>query len=182
MKKIFGIGLSRTATTTLTNVLNQIGLKHIHYPQRKEEIFSPNNNGCSDISVIPYYKELDKKFPNSKFVYTIRDKASWIDIIEPYLERKRNWAQSKWAIDLRTKIYGAPFFDYKLYSEAYDKHDLDVRNYFKNRPNDLLILDIIGGDKPQKLYDFLEIDKRAPEVFPVFNKLKDSERNMRVKG
>jgi hypothetical protein len=169
--KIWGLGLSRTGTTTLSTVLNQLGYRHIHYPSY-DEMFALSNDGCSDIPVIPIYKELDQKFPNSKFVYTIRDRTEWLEKMGPYLERKRNWNQGAKQVNLRVEVYKNAFFDYNTYSKAYDDHDKDVKEYFKNRPKDLLILDIIGGDKPQKLYDFLGVDKKAPDEFPVVNKLK----------
>ena len=36
--KIWGLGLSRTGTTTLTHVLNQVGYNHIHYPSDDDMI------------------------------------------------------------------------------------------------------------------------------------------------
>lgn len=35
MKKIFGIGLSRTGTTSLKQVLEDFGFNIIHYPTKK---------------------------------------------------------------------------------------------------------------------------------------------------
>ena len=75
--KIWCLGLSRTGTTTLSEVLNRVGYRHIHYPT-DEQMLDMNNDGCGDIPVIPVYKELDRRFPNSKFIYTIRDKESWL--------------------------------------------------------------------------------------------------------
>ena len=47
--KIWGLGLSRTGTTTLSYVLNAMGYRHIHYPTYNE-MMSMNNDGASDIS------------------------------------------------------------------------------------------------------------------------------------
>jgi len=169
--KIWGLGLSRTGTTTLTFVLNEIGFTHIHYPT-DDEMMSFANDGASDIPVIPKYKKLDTMFPNSKFILTTRNKDKWLASMEPYLERKRNWNQSNRQINIRKQVYKEPFFDYNIYSKVYDDHEKNVREYFKNRPNDLLILNIVDGiDKPQKLFDFLGID-RTMEEFPHKNELK----------
>jgi len=167
--KIWCLGLSRTGTSTFTEILKQVGYNHIHYPQT-HEMYSMGNDGCSDIPVLPAYKDLDAKFPNSKFVYTIRDKKSWMASMEPYLERKREWKQGARQVDIRKQVYGDPFFKYDLYSDAYDRWHEEFTNYFKNRPNDFLILDIIGGDKPKKLFEFLGRDY-YPEEFPHYNKL-----------
>lgn len=169
--KVWGLGLSRTGTSTLTEILKQVGYNHIHYPS-DHDMFHGNNDGAGDIPVIPVYKELDKKFPNSKFVYTVRDKDAWLKSMKPYLERKKNWDQASRQVNIRKMVYNQPFFDYNSYSKAYDDHDRDVRQYFKNRPYDFLVLDIIGGDKPQKLFEFLNITNYdAPAEFPHHNKL-----------
>lgn len=170
--KIFGLGLSRTGTTTLNTILKQHGYNMVHYPTNAE-LYSMNNDGATDIPVTVVYKDLDKKFPNSKFIYTIRDKDEWLASMGPYLERKRTWNQSSKQVDVRIQTYGAPFFEMDKYSKAYDFWLNDITEYFKNRPNDLLILNIVNEvDKPQKLFDFLGIKTKAPEKFPHENKLK----------
>jgi len=100
-----------------------------------------------------------------------------MESIGPYLERKRNWNMDQRHIDIRNKIYGAPFFEEKKYSDAYDFWLKDITDYFKNRPNDLLILNIVNDiDKPQKLFDFLGIKAKAPEKFPHKNFLKNHSK------
>ena len=169
--KIWGIGLSRTGTTTLSHVLNEVGFKHIHYPTEKQ-IYSMDNDGASDIPVIPIYKELDKKFPNSKFVLTVRDKETWLKSIEPFLKRKegRNIPEPK--LEMRRKVYGVPYFDYDAFAKTHDEYEKDVMEYFKDRPDDLLVINIADGkDSPQKLFKFLGIEREMTK-FPHLNKLK----------
>lgn len=170
--KIFGIGMSRTATTTLTHVLNHAGYNIVHYPTMIQ-MYSMSNDGCTDIPVILEYKKLDGMFPNSKFVYTIREKEEWLDSIVPYLERKRSWTMKEQE-KIRKMVYGSPFPTREEASLAWDKHREDVDDYFRDRlGRDLLILDIIGGDSPDILWDFLGIrDQKPPMKFPVKNKLK----------
>lgn len=170
MKKIFGLGLSRTGTTTLNETLIRMGYNTIHYPSQ-DQLFSDNNNGATDIPVIPVYPTLDAMFKGSKFILTIRDKEKWMNSMHPYLERKRNWNQSTTQVQLRVDVYGAPFFEKEKYSAAFDNHHNNVIEYFKDRPNDLLILDILGGESPKKLYDFLG-HKNPPETFGHWNMLK----------
>jgi len=45
-----------------------------------------------------------------------------------------------------------------------------VLEYFWKRPNDLLVLDIIGGDSTKLLTDFLNVNPIDP-IFPHKNKL-----------
>lgn len=169
--KIWGLGLSRTGTTTLTYLLNQIGYNHVHYPT-DDEMMSFNNDGASDIPVIPKYKKLDAQFPNSKFILTTRDKEKWLKSMSTYLERKRNWNQSTRQVNIRIDVYKEPFFVYEVYDRVFDEHERKVKEYFKNRPESLLILNIVDGvDKPQKLFDFLGVDAKMDE-FPHRNELK----------
>ena len=169
--KIFGIGLSRTGTTTLNHVLNQWGFNTIHYPNQNE-LWSIHNDGATDIPVIPVYKELDKKFPNSKFIYTIRDKEEWLNSIVPYLERKRNWTamNNSPQVVTRKKVFGTDFPNRFEAEVAWNRHEADVENYFTNRDN-LCIINIVNGDSPKKLADFLGVDTDMKE-FPNLNQLK----------
>ena len=169
--KIWGLGLSRTGTTTLTYVLNEVGYKHVHYPT-DDEMMSFNNDGASDIPVIPKYKKLDTMFPNSKFILTTRDKEKWLQSMSTYLERKKTWNQSTRTLNIREQVYGDVWFDYTVYERAFDDHERKIKEYFKKRPDDLLILNIVDGiDKPKKLFDFLGVNKTMDE-FPHKNELK----------
>lgn len=165
--KVFGIGLSRTGTTTLNNVLNQWGWQTIHYPN-VEQLFYQDIAGATDIPVALYFREIDLRYPGSKFIYTIRDKEQWLDSIVPYLERKRNWPQSRSQVKIRKKLYGDAFPTREQASKAWDRHHADVHAWFGER---MLIIDIVGGDSPQKLAQFLGVKTDMTE-FPHLNELK----------
>lgn len=169
--KIFGIGLSRTGTTSLNNFLRELGYNVIHYPY-EQDLWAFNNDGGTDITVTNNYKELDLRFPNSKFIHTTRNKEEWLDSIVPYLERKRSWNMGSWAVDNKTKLYGTPFPDRDQASKAWDKHGYDVYKYFENRLNDYIKIDIVGGDSPKELLKFLGKPEDLMTEFPHDNKLK----------
>jgi hypothetical protein len=170
--RIYGLGLSRTGTTTLAELFKGRGLRFHHYPKNVEQMYHPKTDGANDLPVIPEYKRLDKRFPTSKYIYTVRELDAWIDSMEYYIGRKKDWVQSQAQLGLRREIYGSADFNKQKYLDGYRKHEEDVLQYFKNRPNDLLVLDIIGGDTPQKLYDFLGYKDPAPESFKNLNQLK----------
>ena len=152
---IYCIGLSRTGTTSFSDFMRLVGYNIIHYPN-ETQLFGGFGDGASDIPVAYHYKKLDKMFPNSKFVYTVRE--NWVDAVEPYFLRKKgreNQASSQ--LELRKNVYGSVDWDRKLYGEAYERHDADVREYFKNRPDDFLVVDIVGGDPTNQLKKFLNI-------------------------
>jgi len=166
MNKIFCIGLSRTATTSFCDVLRpRINIKH--YPNQMELYFAPFD-GAADIPVVAEYKVLDRMFPNCKFVYTVREIEDWVSSVVPYFEEKKDRTLSDYQAGIRMKVFGALFPNEDQARKAYIRHHQDVLNYFKGREGDILILDIIGGDKPEKLFNFLGI-KNPPKEFPKSN-------------
>ena len=80
--KIFGIGLSRTGTTSLNVALNRLGFHSIHWinPMTMDLIGQPDfvlYDAFADIPVSYQFEQLYHTFPNSKFVFTTRDAESW---------------------------------------------------------------------------------------------------------
>lgn len=172
--KIFGIGLSRTGTTSLTSFLNSIGFNIIHYPNNKKQLFSKDNDGATDIPVITYYKELDKTYPNSKFIYTIRNKEDWINSMSRYLPRKkgRPTETHSWTLQHRLTAYGRTDFNRKDFDKRFDEYDAEIKEYFRNREQDLLILNIFENPSVQELCSFLNITHvDTSQNYPHENKL-----------
>jgi hypothetical protein len=185
--KVFGIGLSRTGTKSLTMALNQLNFKVIHYPSGQtilNELESGNYNfsvlkefdGITDITVAPYYAQLDQLFPDSKFILTVRDKDSWLRSIEahwsgkPVLETAPdNEAKMKLRRLLRLAVYGTYVFNKERLSYVYDLHYKNVIEYFKDRPDSLLVINICGGESWNKLCPFLNLPL-LNEPFPSMQK------------
>ena len=161
MSKIFGIGLNKTGTSSLHEALEILGFSSIHYPQDEttyEELSYGNfklsvMNKCdaaNDISIAPYYAELDDAFPGSQFILTVRDKQEWLKSI------KRHWASNRFIYDetlqrghkqkMARFVTLATFGCYQLNSErflrVYDRHCKNVKEYFGNK---VLIYNICGG-------------------------------------
>lgn len=85
--KVFGIGFGRTGTTSLTRALEILGYRVLHFP-RPDLAVSPslprlwrlyfNVDGGTDTSVAVIFRELDRWFPGSRFIYTERDGPDWL--------------------------------------------------------------------------------------------------------
>ena len=122
------------------------------------------------------YPILDKKFPNSKFILTVRDKVSWLESVRFILSKE--WATGfaddgkiNGFIPLIRKlhIFHSIGYDEDYFSILYDNHLRNVKYYFKDRKQDLLTIDVCGGEGWEKLCRFLEKD--IPDVsFPHKNK------------
>lgn len=171
MSKVFGLGLSRTGTKTLSKVLRP-HLNIIHYPTKNHLRYLKSDGAC-DISVIPQYKTLEEKFEDVKFVLTVREIEDWVLSVTNYFEFKRQFGLTPtgWQTDIRKKVYGEIFPTPEQLREAYINHYNDVTQHFKGREDKLLILNIVGGDSPEKLFSFLGLEN-PPIEFPKTNQAK----------
>lgn len=193
MTKVFGIGLSRTGSMSLTEALTILGLRAVHFPAdpvTQREYFSffanPSNtlrlslldrfDALTDNPVSRVYRELDRGYPGSKFIWTIRDKDSWLRSCELWWERSvipfmEHSAQLHGFMALvGTQVYGTAYFDAGLFSAAYDAHMAQVPAYFRGREQDLLTLNICAGEGWPQVAGFLGL--AVPEVgFPHRNEL-----------
>ncbi len=187
-KKIFCIGLSRTGTKSLTTALYILGYNVIHYPSDEDtlnDLIEGNYNfnilrdydGISDITVSPYYAQLHKMFPNSKFILTVRNKEDWLRSFErhwserpPFNDPTQNETYMKVRRLLRASVYGTYKFNRDRMSYVYDLHKKNVRDFFKNKPDSLLVLNIFKKKAWKKLCKFLDVPK--PKSFQDFPNIK----------
>ena len=88
--KIFGIGIGRTATSSLSYALMQLGFKTWHAPARinRDNIENYVNkfDALTDLwSVTDMdYKEIYKLYPNAVYILTIRDTEPWLKSTKYY--------------------------------------------------------------------------------------------------
>ncbi|WP_017732388.1 sulfotransferase family protein [Nafulsella turpanensis] len=181
--KIFGIGLSKTGTTSLGAALEILGYKTKDFPSIKyiphfllyiKDKHLQHYDAFTDVPVIPFYKKLDKKFPGSKFIYTYREKEDWLRSCELYPRFNLPFRKLPLKIiKLRTQVYGTYKFDRNKFSDAYDRHHADVMSYFKEKPEQLLCMNIIKGEEWEPLCNFL--NHPVPAVpFPSRNTRKNN--------
>jgi Sulfotransferase domain len=193
--RIFGIGLSRTGTMSLAHALGMLGYRSLHYPdddRTREEIGSFLASGgdrlrltvlesCDAITDTPIcatFEALDAAYPGSRFILTIREKESWLDScqgfwgiwFDPGLRGQPPEHPDAYIQAISEKLYRGPKFDRGRFSRAYDDYHERVRRHFRDRPTDLLELDICAGDGWDPLCDFLNV--RVPRMeFPWGNRM-----------
>lgn len=191
--RVFGIGLAKTGTSSLHAAMGILGWKSCHYrhvPKQGNDLtkgdlvkltdFDELFNAGSDLQVAANFEILESKYPNSLFVYTVRELNSWLEstyraaysvgywrgekkepihVLEKGTDRTRDWE----------KLYGvnSPIrFEREWWIASYLRHDRRVFNYFKTRKRKLLTMDICGGDGWKVLCEFLGV--QVPKVaFPV---------------
>lgn len=168
--RVWNIGLPRTGTTTFCEALKILGYAKIKHNPRYEHL--NDLQAASDAGCILYYKYLDYKYPNSKFVLAQRDLESWLASAE-FIYTKYPATDKDIAVLRRMHIYESVTFDRDKFIAAYHRHHESVRRYFKARPADLLEMSIVDGEGWGKLCPFLELPIPA-ETFPHANKQTDN--------
>jgi len=163
MDKIFGIGLSRTGTMSLCRALKFLGYNIIHSPRpvvMPDMIQTLNKYaGGVDSPVAFRFRELDKEFPGSKFIFTTRDLDSWLASYEYYFTHMHpDNRYDETVKEFYIQYYGDSYFNKETFTKAYYDHHKNVLDYFKDRPNDFLIMNIMDGDGWEKLCGFLNKD------------------------
>lgn len=172
-KKVFGIGAAKTGTTSLGRCFELLGYDH-----QGQELGLVKDIAKGDLSRIialaetkqsfedwPWiilYKELDQAFPGSKFVLTIRDAEKWLGSYKNMLLNLGN--ASRELNEIRRIIYRLPFphvSDTQLLN-WFEEHNTLVMHYFRERPQDLLVLDWEIAHSWDELCTFLE--RPVPDV------------------
>lgn len=176
--KVFGIGFQKTGTTSLGKIFDDLGFKNASYHEFRhfapresvswEEItelaleLAENIQVAKDTPWPLLYKELDAKFPGSKFIHVTRDPERWIDSAVNDFEDNPN--------AIHTAIYGCPYpkgYE-EIWLDRYNQHNADVAEYFKDRPDDYLHLKLEDGVTYEAVCDFLG-EPRIKQGAPVTN-------------
>jgi hypothetical protein len=171
--KVFEVGVAKTGTTSLAMAFEILGLRLASWvPNLYDEVkagkfdntlawaekFDAFKDGPWHEDDL--YKILDRRFPESKFILLEREDESWLKSIENFFSADINWNN----IDEKYLIQN--FSDRK--QEMLDfkhKRFTDVKDYFRDRPDDLLVMNICAGEGWEKLCPFLEMP--VPKVkFP----------------
>ena len=182
--KIFGLGLSKTGTSSLGDALNILGFPTIHYPfdsntynelrsgQYKLSILA-QYAGIVDIPAAPFYAQWDHEYPGSKFILTVREIESWLRSVDKHWELMMKWWDNypdfkNFHEFISMAVYGCIKFNQGRFRFVYDLHLKNVVDYFLGRENDFLVMDICAGEGWEKLCKFLKVE--IPSVpFPHSN-------------
>ena len=166
--KVFCIGYPKTGTSSLYKALKILGYRTVRlfdgktwYTGDREKYISNIKNSKYD-AFVDYpmgkdilYQEINKAIPNSKFILTLRDKESLEKSHKNYYKN----APFKYAMlkGLQLELSGPT------------ERKKQVIEYFKDKPSQLLVMNILQGDEWDKLCNFL--NKPIPNKrFPHKNK------------
>lgn len=164
--KIFQIGFNKCGTTSIHQFFLNNGLRSVHWDLGNLAKTIQNNHqqnkpllgdyelyhcytdmeSTSDniFIYLTHYQELDKQYPNSKFILNVRNVDDWIQsrLKHPnYLQIYKSIT----GLDKEGVI--------KHWKEIWNSHIIEVTEYFKDRPQDLVIFDI--ETEQHKFVDFM---------------------------
>jgi hypothetical protein len=182
--RIFGIGMHRTATTSLHKAFEILGYESAHWPsahwakavwrEMNAKEYSPTlertYTSC-DLPIPLLYRQLDKAYPGSKFVLTTRDEFKWLKSVRRHWDRQHNEFRSTWDSDpfshrIHQILYGRTDFEWETFLERYRRHNAEVLDYFKDRPQDLLTMNMDHGAGWPELCGFLNISPHPVVSYP----------------
>jgi hypothetical protein len=155
-KKIFGIGLSRTGNASLSQALIELDYFIVKNPYNHYSI--DKADASIDINVSSIFKELDKKYPGSKFILTTRAFWPWMLSIKKHYSNRPVSSKTEKELQFRRNMYGTEHFNFFWFLYTYVKHHLDVFMYFRSRREDYIIINISKGEGWKELCNFLGVD------------------------
>ena len=176
--RVFCIGWHKTGTSTLGLALIELGYKVLGCRLDTVEdlkagrldavlAIADDFDALQDVPWAFLFKELDQRYPGSRFILTDRDEAAWL--------RSARGHFGSGHYSMHEVMYGEGCLEgnEQLYLERFRAHNAAVREYFRTRPGDLLEMNLSAGDGWEKLCGFLN-RPNPRRAFPHANKGKHS--------
>ena len=159
--KIFGVGFKKTATESLLNAYERLGLGRacdevcrsraaavwsgswktgerrlggvLRVAQAHD--FFQDSPWCD--AAAPLYPALSQAFPRARFVLTVRPTEQWWSSVFHWLtcvkpDKRREYSQ----------LLGVSDVDEKAFTAAYERHNANVIKFFGDQPERLLVVDL----------------------------------------
>ena len=190
--KIFCIGLNKTGTTSLGYFLESVGftvanqreceLLLDHYVNRDFDSINQYVERSSSLVFqdVPFslpftFSHLDRTFPNSKFILTVRNSPEeWYKSIHDFHSRFFGSGKTPTKESLLTSNYVYQGWSWKLMSDVffvnenslynkeefvhfYQCYNQSVRKYFRNKIDQFLEINLGDSKSQNQLCEFLEI-------------------------
>ena len=155
---VFGCGLSRTGNKSLRDALRILGYNPVKYPKSIDEL-GHVHNAAVDITVIAWLDELDMRFPEAKWILTLRNLDAWLEGCERWFARDISdfpAAKQAYLRYYRRVVYGAENFEPDIWRQAYYRHLDRMQTTFKGREHQLLVFEICQGESWPELCNFLD--------------------------
>jgi hypothetical protein len=175
-RKVFGIGFHKTGTKSLGAALDILGYRTCG-PFGTQDADIAETALARAVALVSQYdafqdnpwpllfKELDTRFPDSRFILTICPSDEWIERAVRYFGTKET--------PMRRWIYGAgsPIGHERQYVACFEAHTKAVMSHFQSRHDQLLVMPLIAEPKWQPLCAFLGMNIPQDQPFPHKNRM-----------
>ncbi|MGA9597729.1 MAG: sulfotransferase family protein [Acidimicrobiia bacterium] len=161
-QKVFGIGFHKTGTTSLARALRVLGYRvagpfGVHDADISATVVARAIETAGEWDAAqdnPWpivFRDLDRAFPDSKFILTTRVTDDWLRSVVRHFGGTTT--------PMREWVYGVgdPAGNESVYRERYERHNREVVEYFAERPQDLLVFRLADGDGWEELCGFLGV-------------------------
>lgn len=153
---------------SLTKAMTILGFNSKRYILPKEMSTIEKYDFLCDYPMPMIYKSLDEKY-DLKFIYTDRNNDSWLNSVRAHYLRNTVEKSTEEGLDYRKEAWGIIDFDEEIFIQKREEYHNQAIEYFKDRPEDILFLNISEGEGWESLCSFLNVD--VPNVdFPHENK------------
>lgn len=187
--KVFGIGLSKTGTTSLAKALRILGYDAKSWAWDGTIIDWPEFyrlEAATDTPCAAQFESLYHTFENSKFIHTTRDLDSWNRSVKHHFreqygieapsEFKEMWKDEDfWSWERKNcvrfmKVHDNLYSGHENWKSAYETFHKRVRKFFrKNQKSRYIKIDVTKKDGWEEICSFL--GENIPEdKFPHINK------------
>lgn len=196
--KVFCVGRNKTGTTSMASIFRELDLAVA--PQRPAERLAlewTKGNYTRLLRFVKYrgqafqdlpfslpgcYATMDKAFPGSKFILTVRDSADvWYRSLTSFHSKKFSDGRLPTKADLQQADYLYPGFAWEInrilykspeenpYDETvlkanYEAHNESVVQYFADRPESLLVVNLKDTDAAIRISNFLNTGKTIDRI------------------
>lgn len=177
--RIFGIGMHKTATTSLHLAMKILHFNSAHWTSAhwakaiweeirvwgKSSTLEKSYHLC-DLPIPMLFRELDKGYPGSKFILTLLNEEIWVKAAEIHWSYKNRfraaWDSDPFTHKVHQALYGQRHFEREVFLARYRRHNAEVLEHFKDRPDDLLVMNMSDGAGWKELCQF--VGRRIPDV------------------
>lgn len=196
--KIFCIGRNKTGTTSIHKIFLELGIPV--GAQREAEQLAPDWGGGRYDRIEQYvryggiafqdvpfslpgtFREMDKRFPGSKFILTVRDSADvWYSSVVRFQSKlfgngrvptkqdlqNATYVHKGWVWKMNRLIHSTPdddLYNQEVLKRSYLDHNAAVIDYFRDRPEQLLVVNLKSVDAAKTISTFLNTGKSINEI------------------
>eukprot|EP01104_Vermistella_antarctica_P017742 TRINITY_DN634_c1_g1_i1.p1 TRINITY_DN634_c1_g1~~TRINITY_DN634_c1_g1_i1.p1 ORF type:complete len:348 (+),score=54.67 TRINITY_DN634_c1_g1_i1:203-1246(+) len=181
---VVDLGFHKTGTTTIDAALQHLGYDvcaalrwiskfisntgEMNMRMFRHFINSGKCNAYQDLPWFMLYKEFDQIYPrHAKYILTYRPTVDWMASVQHHFGGQASTAGRK---AVYGEKYGKVDGNQQHYMDTYEAHNAAVLDFFKDRPDDLLVVNLTNGDLTwENLCPFLNIDGCGQGAIPAKN-------------